>query len=275
MPALWWAADYSNSGATRYRTVYPDASDGRGGIGEGVDYGRVIDPDDPTRCVMRLDNWRGLSRGNSNSRAAFEGPQVIRSAANGNTHDVYWLGVSFRVDRSFSLLPATDGSTWAVITTAAYGPPYVGSPTTGVGLWPTGTPGRLRMMLGVMSDGFLPADTFIDTDTWYTLVMRFRFAYASEGGHMRVWLGRSPDGSGMAELPVKNGGNIDVMRAGNNDGWHLDPASSHPNSARVECYSAPGTRIAAHYGHHAVASDPALPDDYLRGLVTRPGALPH
>lgn len=266
VPDLYWSADYATKAFSQYAYIYPDATDGSGGVKEGTDYGLTTDPDGSGRTVAWFDNYRGLTHGNANPRVAMEAPRNIKPRANGNTLDTYWYGVSFRVDGGFSDYPKD--SYWLNVSTAGYGAPYAGTSPMSLGVWPVGVHGKVRLVVGNAGDLNIPYEYQIDTDAWYTIVTQFRFAYSPQGW-MRMWIAKSPTGEGLAPLPVKgqNLAPISTMSAGINDGWYSDP-SAGVNSSRVATYSAPGSRARVLFGHHKLAAAAGAAD--FTDLVCRP-----
>lgn len=265
-PDLYWSADFATNGFNQYLEIFPTAGDTNGAVVEGIDYGLCPDPEQPSRQVAYLDNRRGKVRGNQNPRVALECPRNVKPRVRENYLDTYWFGCSFRIDSSFSNY-AKD-SYWLSIGSPAFGAPFTTTSPMALGVWPTGKPGTVRLVVGNAGDMNVPYDTTITTNQWWTIVTAFRFAYAPVGW-MQMWMGQSSDGSNLTPLPIKGDALrvIDTMGAGNNDAWYLS-ASSTPNSSRLSAYSAPGSTARVLFGHHKIAAGIGSPNYF--DLVRKP-----
>lgn len=238
---LLFDADFSGSGFSRYRTVFPDE------LRLGIDYGTCPDPTGIDRQVAFFDNFRAFSLPGTAARSAAETPRLILPKAHGNTVDEYWVGASLFVPSSRAPEESDD---WLTVLAPAYGAPFGGPSPLRIGLRRY-SKSSVRVQLSGDSR-LLGKDFVMPLDTWFRIVMNFRFAY---NGWVRIWAGTGPYGAPTQRVLIrgKSTYSMQTMARGVNDAWYQDPRKA-ANSSRVCAYGAI-TRI--YVGHHKLAAAPA------------------
>lgn len=214
-------ADIDERGLSGYAKLIP--ADNR----EGLGYHLVPDPVGGGRTVARFTSRPGLTLGNEFPRSMVETPPIIKAAAHGNDNDVYFNGFSFYVlDGDF------DRDTWITVFTGGYGPPASGASLLGLML--VGHPdGGLMFRMGD-DPRLLGNDVRVPTGRWVGVVQAYKYAYASEGGWVEMWI-NTDDRWQRVRIDGQNQPNLDVMRPGVTDGWYRD-ASVPASFSRIGVY---------------------------------------
>lgn len=238
---LLFDANFGQYAFDRYLNVFPRQ------LREGVDYGTSLDPTGLSRRVAFFDNFREFALEGTAPRSAAETPRVVLPKAHGNTVDEYWVGTSLLIPSDRAPL---DPNEWLTVLAPAYGAPFAGPSPLRIGLR-RHSKTAMRVQLSGNSR-LLGRDFLMPLDTWFRIIMNFRFAY---NGWVRMWAGTGAYGAPTQRVLIagKSTYSMATMARGVNDGWYRNPRDV-ANSSRVCAYGAI-TRI--YVGHHKVAAAPA------------------
>ncbi|MBD2765507.1 hypothetical protein IEE91_09960 [Kocuria sp. cx-455] len=203
-------ANINERGLSGYAKLIPE--DNR----EGLGYHLVPDPVGGGRQVARFTSLPELTLGNEFPRSMVETEPIIKAAAHGNDNDVYFNGFSFYVlDDDFT------EQTWITLYTGGYGPPSNGPSFLGIMLVKH-PDGGLMFRMGD-EPRLLGTDARIPTGQWVGVIQAYKYAYASNGGWVEMWL-NTGDAWQQLRINGETRPNLDIMRPNVTDGWYKDPS---------------------------------------------------
>lgn len=242
---LLFDADFPSQGLRQYQTN----NIANNGAILDTDWGICSDPAGSGQIVAWCDNWGGKTNTNEFARSQALSRRFIKPALATDPFGTYAIYARYYIDPISKLNP--DG--WFNIQ-GIHGPPFIGSSPTGLLVvadsGPTGHRVRMGDVPSRLADGMQ-----VPLGAWFQILLKFRYAYANQGGYADLYY--SPDGelNGTAwrRVPIHGGFKLpfDVVNDEEGSAYLTD-------RTRGPSYSGWGTygnqRAITYCSHHRVAT---------------------